>query len=907
MLNEFQGINFQGGGQGLFGSSFYGRTGVNYVYARTTGAVATMTATFQLTAVPETDLFLVLEAMDDDAAAPCPIQITVNGEVIFDGPSGFPDAVWLRGQYRLPAAVLQAGTNQLSIGNQSATGNAGNPPWFMLARAALADASYRLPPPPSATNQFRVTLPSAPRPFPEPLPSGQTQPGFALRGTKGWNWDPEQYLAEIPFLAAVKMNFLMNCYLSLFSSRPPNGWANEWWLPLPETTKTAYAEVIERCQSQGVTFCFAMNPQLFSSRPLIETNLTDIDDLYQHYAWAQSLGVRWFSICLDDVSWIGRGSQHAYLVNAVFNQLRQVNPEAQMIFCPGPYWGDGTESHARAYLETLARDLHPEVCVFWTGNEVVGQRITYAAAASYRSIVQRRLILWDNYPVNDGNPTLHLGPVAGRDTNLCLVIEGYMGNPLWPQNEINRLPLATCADYAFNPWSYDPDRSIGQALFQLGSTTDARETLRDLVEAYPGFLVTGGGTGANAVRNAFSSMEATARGEFMDHLQNLLNRLMLCFPDQFSDARQTLANDLAWMQSARGPQPVHAASADGRQLTLVLNGGVARAAATNPANYRLVGGTVVSGQWLPAPDTNVLVLTTTDLNRPAYFALTGTGISDSQGNPGLLMALGDVEEFTVQSIGVVRNPAPVNAAPAPETWLVYTRGDDIFGVNDGFNYLYRLVSGNFDKVLRINHVGSQNEWTRGGLMVRQDTTAGSPNLMVGTYPDGTALWLTSWRATPDSATLATLAPRSAAFPDAAWVRLQRMGNTFLSSYRAGDESAGWSLLSSNVLNMPADVLLGMAASSIDNAGGGNARVRFEFSHFRDFFLPRPSLQIHPVGEAVVIRWATNVAADLVLQQTSQLGSSTDWTSVNVLPEMSGTNFQVTLPVAVNPQFFRLTQ
>ena len=25
--------------------------------------------------------------------------------------------------------------------------------------------------------------------------------------------------------------------------------------------------------------------------------------LFQHYAWAQSLGVKWFSICVDDVKW----------------------------------------------------------------------------------------------------------------------------------------------------------------------------------------------------------------------------------------------------------------------------------------------------------------------------------------------------------------------------------------------------------------------------------------------------------------------------------------------------------------------------------------------------------------------------------------------------------------------------
>ena len=43
--------------------------------------------------------------------------------------------------------------------------------------------------------------------------------------------DAQQYLEEIPVLAKYKMNFLMNCYLSMFDDRTGK---NEWWLPLPD-------------------------------------------------------------------------------------------------------------------------------------------------------------------------------------------------------------------------------------------------------------------------------------------------------------------------------------------------------------------------------------------------------------------------------------------------------------------------------------------------------------------------------------------------------------------------------------------------------------------------------------------------------------------------------------------------
>ena len=551
----FFGGRFRRGAKGFYGASFYGRQPVNYVYAQPSGPAASMTATFELAAVPAAIHFLALDAMDDDAPEQCHIRISVNDQIIFEGRSGFPDAHWFQGQYRIPDGVLQAGTNRVTIANTEISGSAGVPPWFMLSRAAIGPADYRLPPWP-ASGQLQVTIPSAPRPFPEPLPEGQTTPGFAFRGIKGWNWDPEQYLAEIPFLKTVKMNFLMNCYLSLFSSRPPQGWANNWWEPLPESVKSNYADVIQACQTNDITFCFAMNPQLFSSRPLNETDDDDIDALYQHYAWAQNQGVRWFAICLDDVAWAGRGAQHAYLVNTVFTRLRQQDAEAQMIFCPGPYWGNGQDQAARQYLETLADELHPDVYVFWTGDGVVGSQITYAAAQSYRDRVQHRLFLWDNYPVNDMNPTLHLGPVSGRATNLHEVIDGYMGNPMSPQNEIDRLPRATCADYAYNPWAYDPARSIGQAILLLATNNPQREYSGD--RTLSGFLVTGGGTGFNPCATHFRMMQS--HDALADRLNAVINDWTLS--RQFRAARNTVANDLVWTGTVGGPRLVSAASVD---------------------------------------------------------------------------------------------------------------------------------------------------------------------------------------------------------------------------------------------------------------------------------------------------------------------------------------------------------
>jgi hypothetical protein len=88
----------------------------------------------------------------------------------------------------LPEDLLGSDDNLLVIANREEAGPGGMPPWFMVGYAAIAGESFqpawfdelRLP-------EYEVKLPEAARPVPTPLPGNRLRPGFALRGTKGWN------------------------------------------------------------------------------------------------------------------------------------------------------------------------------------------------------------------------------------------------------------------------------------------------------------------------------------------------------------------------------------------------------------------------------------------------------------------------------------------------------------------------------------------------------------------------------------------------------------------------------------------------------------------------------------------------------------------------------------------------
>lgn len=553
-LAQLTGGDFTGGAKDIYGSDVEGEQ-VNCVYAQSTGVSGVMQASFKLKSVPATPLFLHLKGRDDDAPRRCRIAVELNGRELFAGENEFSDSQFEVRRFPVPAGSLRAGDNTLRIATREKEGPLGMPPWFQVAGAAIAPEGFVFTR--DLRKDFHVVLPPERKPFPEPLPPA-AQPGFKFRGTKGWAWTPEQYLAEIPHLARFKLTFLMNCYISMYDlEREPwnSGRANRWWEPLPAAKKAAYEQVVRACQQHGIEFCFSMNPNLASQRVVNDENPESVNQLYQHYAWMQGLGVKWFNISLDDSHQGINPTTQAKVVNEILRRLRAKDPRAQMIFCPTFYWGDGTATNQmnwgydqRPYLETLGRELHPDVYLFWTGEEVVG-RITRAAAEKFRQISGHRLFLWDNYPVNDDNPTMHLGPVIGRDRDLCAAVDGYMSNPHCKQNEINRLPLATCADYAYNPAAYDPARSIGQAILHLADTPPQREVLRDLVEAYPGMLIYGNGlTGFNAVQDQFNRILALPHSRpvaraYLDHLKQISTRLAQEFPGRYQAAINTLDHD----------------------------------------------------------------------------------------------------------------------------------------------------------------------------------------------------------------------------------------------------------------------------------------------------------------------------------------------------------------------------
>lgn len=395
--------------------------------------------------------------------------------------------------------------------------------------------------------------------------------GFRLRGIKGWAWSPEQYLTEIPFMAGCGLNFLMNDYGSLWDlgthGNESGAILNFWYRPFSPKTKHSFATIIRTCRRYGIEFCFSMNPNLKSDRPFDYSKPEDLEALWQHYTWAQGLGVKWFNISLDDITRKIDAAGQASLVNNIFQRLRASDPAAQFVFCPTWYAGtgaSGVESNTTLgngdtpgvrYTRTLAAKLHPEVFLFWTGPQVCSLTIEAGDAKLYKDLCGHRVLLWDNYPVNDHNPTLHLGPVTGRSWDLCNVVDGFMSNPMY-ESQANRIPLLTIADYLRNPRSYDPIRSIRQSIAHLGRTLKQRRLLLELVELYPGRLWDKSEqTGWNSLLARFREFHAAKENERTERLIGKAARVHAgipeIFPDDWLSGCNIVGTDLERMKTGR--------------------------------------------------------------------------------------------------------------------------------------------------------------------------------------------------------------------------------------------------------------------------------------------------------------------------------------------------------------------
>lgn len=136
-----------GGGYYRGDQHWYGRTWVA-IYGQASPYPAAW-LTLSLAAVPSGPATVTITGLDDEWATQNPIAVLVNGTVIYDGVSPWPnwdgvghgaDAAWTPATFAIPPGLLQTGANRIVVANRSPSANFGLPPYVLVADATLVIA-----------------------------------------------------------------------------------------------------------------------------------------------------------------------------------------------------------------------------------------------------------------------------------------------------------------------------------------------------------------------------------------------------------------------------------------------------------------------------------------------------------------------------------------------------------------------------------------------------------------------------------------------------------------------------------------------------------------------------------------------------------------------------------------------
>lgn len=213
--------------------------------------------------------------------------------------------------------------------------------------------------------------------------------------------------------------------------------------------------LIYSCQQQGLNFVYALGPGL----DLRYTRLSDIEKLQQRFEQMMQLGCRNFCLLFDDIPdrmdaadldhWGSLAAAQCGVSNALYRWIRERQSRGRFLFCPTPYCGRmaARQLGGEGYLETVGRELLPEIDIFWTGPEIISREISLEHIADVASVLRRKPVIWDNLHANDyDGRRFFCGPYSGRPAGLHEAVGGILLNPN-VEFPLNFVPLRTLAEY----------------------------------------------------------------------------------------------------------------------------------------------------------------------------------------------------------------------------------------------------------------------------------------------------------------------------------------------------------------------------------------------------------------------------------------------------------------------------
>ena len=285
-----------------------------------------------------------------------------------------------------------------------------------------------------------------------------------VEGFYGKPWSHNARLKMLDFMGAHKMN------IYLYAPKDDPYHRERWREPYPDADAQRLNELIQRAHANFIEFVFCISPGL----SMVYSDPAEFERLVAKIEAVRQMGVRSFGLLVDDIpeelqhdadkkAYTSLAHAHADLANRLRHWLKERDPNAWLIVCPTFYHNRGEPPYVRELGERTERGIS----IMWTGPKVVSREITHEDAELFKIAIQRKPFVWDNYPVNDYEPSrLLMGAITGRDAETLKHLEALVSNPM-NQAEASKVALGTYADFLWNAEAYEPGRSWENSVAHL--------------------------------------------------------------------------------------------------------------------------------------------------------------------------------------------------------------------------------------------------------------------------------------------------------------------------------------------------------------------------------------------------------------------------------------------------------
>lgn len=296
-----------------------------------------------------------------------------------------------------------------------------------------------------------------------------------IEGFYGKVWTDKARLNLFEFLAAE--NFDCFVYAPKAARKLRAGWAEAF----NDAEMRALQEQSAACAALGIRWGVGLSPlgavAQFGrgARQLLSAKLDQINDLTPAL----------LCILFDDM--------HCKFANlaqrqlAIVEYVQQHTTVPHVIVCPTYYSHDPVlervfGARPARYWQDLGAGLSAAVDFFWTGSKVCSTRIMRDDLEVIAQQLRRHPVVWDNYPVNDGEKAsnfLNLRAFQQRDFHLAEAARGHFSNPM-KQCALSKIALYSLPRLHAARERYDAEQTFEEALAQLPDPQLAHYLREDL-------------------------------------------------------------------------------------------------------------------------------------------------------------------------------------------------------------------------------------------------------------------------------------------------------------------------------------------------------------------------------------------------------------------------------------------